>query len=220
MKFEEEHFTNFELTPLKGYANESCFAPLNADNAICATTLITNLQAQDDILLASFSANVRNEIRKCEKEYNPQILINENPTQEDIEVHLQYYKAWLDSKKIELIGNIEFYRHRLNVYRKNNSLAIITAKSILLKNLIQDTLFVDKEDKIIRLTTSISTFRNGDSQSQKINAALNKFMKYEIAKHFRNKAFRTFDWGALKNTALSDSKMGGVSEFKKHCSKI
>ncbi len=195
MRFEEEKLCSFEVTPLENYANECCFAPFNAPNAIGTTTLITNLQAQDDILLASFSSNVRNEIRKCAKEYKPTIIINENPTPKDIETHLQLYKAWMKSKNLELKDNVEFYKHRLSVYAKNNSLAIVSAKSALLNHIIQDTLFVDTYDKIVRLTTSISTFRDSDSFSKKINGCLNKYMKFEMAKHFRDKGFRTFDWG-------------------------
>ena len=195
MRFEEEKFSAFEITPLENYANENCFAPLNAPNVIGATTLMTNLQAQDDILLASFSSNVRNEIRKCEKEYKPTIIINENPTPKDIETHLQLYKAWMKSKNLELKGNVEFYKHRLSVYARNNSLVMVSAKSALFHHIIQDTLFVDTYGKIVRLTTSVSTFRDGDSFSKKINGCLNKYMKFEVAKHFRDKGFRTFDWG-------------------------
>ena len=196
---------------------EWCEIPLNIDSPYYAPSPLINLQADEDVILSSFKATVRNEIRRCEKDDAPILNLNTNPSKIDIELLLQKYEEFAKSKGLENIleQNINHYRNYLEILAKNNCLVIATATTDNNENCrVTDALFMKKECGYSRLNVSVSNFRYQDKEIQKINSRLNKWLKYQECKFFKSSGIKYFDLGGAPKDKVEDEQINMVRDFK------
>jgi len=167
-------------------------------------TLITNLKQETDLLMRSFTSNLRNEIRKIDKIDNLTILYNEI----DINTFLEFYNTkFATPKGLSLLQKRQVEKFKDNIFFISASL------DNELTN-IQVYIF-DETQKIVRLLHSISIIHLIDDKKKRNQIGwINKALHYKVMLYFKEKGYEIFDWGGYSNDP-SNKALAGIDKMKK-----
>jgi len=166
-------------------------------------TLINDLSKEEDEIFASFTSNIRNEIRKVEKIDNFSYSYNTITMLEFIE----FYNSFAISKGLNPLRERRIKKYAGNLFYL----------SAYLKDKLTNVqvYIVDKENKIVRLLYSVSTIHSlEDKQRRKNIGFINKFLHWQAISYFKKNNFLIFDWGGYGNDP-NNKTLAGIDKFKK-----
>jgi lipid II:glycine glycyltransferase (peptidoglycan interpeptide bridge formation enzyme) len=178
-------------------------------------TLINDLTQEEEELFATFKPNVRNEIRKHNKIEN--FVYHSDFTSQ--KVFLDFYKTFAEAKKLANIRKHSIDKYGENLFYVHGDLdGYLTNMQVYL---------IDKNSGIVRLLHSISrlyekdiTIKGFTPEQEKASYRkkatkigwINRYLHWYTMLYFKEKGFKTFDWGGYTNNP--NSSLAGIDKFK------
>lgn len=174
-----------------------------------AYTYLTDLNASDEEILASFSKTVRYEVRRSEKDpltisyYTPQALLEK---QEILKDFTQTYLHFC-----ELCGNEDLKsaldEALIHTYIQNN--CFLLSAAAFPKGKVYHAYFFSDDSAC--LWYSASDFRNQDVDRNLAGRA-NRRLHLEDMKYLREQGIRRYDWGNV--STRNNENPNGIDQFK------
>jgi hypothetical protein len=161
-------------------------------------TLQTNLTQPIEDIFKKFSATIRNELRRTEKE-DSTYTYNEKP-----DVFLSIFNDFATQKGLACHTD-----ESLNAF---GSYLVLT--SIAVNGLVTavHSYLIDSELKKVRLLHS-ATLRFSDNLDSNMIARSNKYLHYLDLKRFKAEGFEIYDWGGI-SVGSEDKSLLGINKFK------
>lgn len=171
-------------------------------------TLHNNLDEDSEQLMRNCKSNVRNEIRRAEREGVESVYITcENTNEKKIEAlctEIDYaYKKMCEAKNLRYSS----IRKVLIDFMKSDSL-IITTAMIDKENVVYHVYISD--GYTARLTYSVSLFRGSKEAATAIGRA-NRMLHYRDMLALKESGHHIYDWGGF---SLEKEEVKSISEFK------
>lgn len=170
-------------------------------------TLVNDLKLSEENLLISFESNVRNEIRRADREGVVCILYDTDDLQEQpflLDEFNRAYQQMYRQKELKVTSVIE----NLHALRKGGALSLSVAE--LEGKIVAYHVYV-LGDSTARLLYSVSVFRELESKTMRsaIGRA-NRFLHYKDMIAFKLMKIDTYDWGGYSVNPLLSS----INRFK------
>ena len=175
------------------------FAPSKYSNVIAQYTCLVNLDVDNELLRKNFSSTTRNLINKCIKSDNPIIKYNFIPNDIDLEYFLIEYNKFAENKHSEIMQKVLPEIEKSNKkFKDNNMFAIseIYSKDYPELKIIHTHSYF-KNINYVRLMSSISEFREADSNIKNMIARLNRYLHYNDFLKFKELGYKIYDMGGV-----------------------
>lgn len=171
-------------------------------------TIVNDLTVPDDDILSNCKSNVRNEIRRAEREevIIEQFYFNEDKNNEVDIIFENFNKAYIDmynAKGIKTKGIKD------NLQRLFDGNALIVTKAAINGSDVAYHGYVS-DGVTARLMYSVSLFRDKNLSSNEVGRA-NRFLHYKDMISFKTRSIIKYDWGGINFS----NELKGISEFKK-----
>jgi len=167
-------------------------------------TLETDLTLDKDDILKQFTSTIRNEINRAKKLENLQININKT----SIDEFLNFYNTkFAKQKKLNLLSKRQIEKFGDNIY---------TISAVFENELTNIQMYIfDSEQKIVRLLHSVSIIHlEKDKKRRNQIGWINKYLHWRTILYFKEKGFKTFDWGGIGNDP-NNKALVGIDKFKR-----
>jgi len=164
-------------------------------------TLINNLTEEKDKIFSRFKPNVRNQIRKFDKNEE----FSYSSSYEGKELFLEFYKRFAEAKGLSKVEENSIDKYGVNLFYISGYLdGVLTNMQVYLE---------DKNSGTVRLLHSISTlYKKGEKHRQAKIGWINCYLHWHTMLYFKEEGFKTFDWGGYTNDV--NSPLAGIDKFK------
>ena len=171
-------------------------------------TLFSDLTETEEEIVAHFSKNCRYEVRRAPKEGVQTRMVTGKEALDSglIDQFVEFFDEFWKSKGT-CLEEKEKCREQLKRYAAQNAFAISVA-SLGEKPLVYHTYIL--EGNITRLYQSASQFRTDETISQQLIGYANRYLHKEDMLWFKEKNYRTYDWGG----AGTGEEVASITKFK------
>lgn len=210
LKFRETYFCasedNISRLPVLKRFIQSKVLPKHICGIKIFKSYVCDLTIHQDQIFGNFSKNLRNQIRKSERD---NYFIFEEFSDFDIKNSSQIIKSYAEFAKGKGIAPLN--EHKLKCAARNNNVKFFTLTCN--DNLMGFHIYLIDRERA-RLLYSYTSLTIKNQQSDKIYA--NEVLHWKCIKYFKEKKFRYYDFGGHSNNTpqikLFKKKFGGTEE--------
>ena len=178
--------------------------------AIPFDTLVNDLTLEPEDIKSCFAKNCKYEVNRAERENVAyRILHGTEITDEDIDVFLDFFKKFWETKDIQFDDEDEL-RRDFRLYRDMDVL-VLSIGSVEGEDAIYHTYVHD--EKRARLWHSASLYRllnDEEGDSRKIIGMGNRYLHYRDMLFFKERGLTEYDWGGAGKT----EDVASITKFK------
>lgn len=174
---------------------EAFFKPKS--NCVAFDTLISDLQEEEDEIIARYSKNCRYEIRRAEKEgVSATVDASKDIAEKDIDEFCDFFVEFWATKGVNYQG-IESLKQEITEYVEKNAFCI-TSASINGRKVVYHTYILT--ENYARLLHSVSLYRQDETIPHSLIGMANRYLHKEDMLYFKNAGKKKYDWGGAGMT--------------------
>ncbi|MDN4495098.1 hypothetical protein [Ureibacillus aquaedulcis] len=171
------------------------YSRVPGQNLFKEITYQINLENDENEFFQRMSKKSRSKLRRAKKEPY-EVIVKDNPTDEDLKEFRQFYNKFARYKKIHNINKFRF--NRLKLLRNKGVLVFTKLQNTNQEALCYQIRMIDKEMVLSLYGCTASWIRNRSDLKQQIRYA-NRYLLWENLIMFKKRGYKIYDFGGITN---------------------